>query len=320
MTEKQRRFSNRNTLFTLLRFIIAGGLIIYLVYYLDYEKIIDSLTFADYRIVLLVFLMSFLNLFLQYKKWQLVAGKQLGIQNKRDVIHSLFFGISAGAFTPMKIGEYAGRAIPFKNHGVVEVSIATLIDKIVPLLIILIIGAILLPVYLVSQNILSALGLLFMLSVIIFIAGLILFLKSKTGEWLRRIIDRLSKVKLIKKTIDQFGVIGLVRGRYLYKLIFLSFLFHLTFTTQFSLLLVAFSHQWNFLLYLYMANLVIFIQVIIPPVAFGELGIREGAAVYFAENLGMIASIGFNAALLLFVINFILPSVYGLYFLIRRKK
>ena len=54
-----------------------------------------------------------------------------------------------------------------------------------------------------------------------------------------------------------------------------------------------------------------FAKTIIPPVSFGELGIREGASVFFITQMGEVASVGFNASIFLFMINLVIPAIIG---------
>ena len=56
---------------------------------------------------------------------------------------------------------------------------------------------------------------------------------------------------------------------------------------------------------------------IIIPISFGDLGIREGAAIFFLGRVNVLKIHAFNASLLLFVINILIPSVVGI-FLIHR--
>ncbi len=65
--------------------------------------------------------------------------------------------------------------------------------------------------------------------------------------------------------------------------------------------------------------LVFFTNTIIPPVTFGEIGIREGAAVFFANYFPYIAQTGFASSIILFTINVIIPSVIGLIIYLREK-
>jgi len=62
-----------------------------------------------------------------------------------------------------------------------------------------------------------------------------------------------------------------------------------------------------------------FAKTIIPPVSLGELGIREGASIFFITALGESASVGFNASIFLFFINVLIPSLIGLILLLKKN-
>lgn len=62
-----------------------------------------------------------------------------------------------------------------------------------------------------------------------------------------------------------------------------------------------------------------FAKTVIPPVSLGELGIREGASVYFLTILGESASVGFNASIFLFFINVLIPSLIGFILLMKKN-
>jgi uncharacterized membrane protein YbhN (UPF0104 family) len=55
-----------------------------------------------------------------------------------------------------------------------------------------------------------------------------------------------------------------------------------------------------------------FTKSILSPITFGELGIREGAAIFFLTQMGELSSTALNASLALFFINIIIPSLIGL--------
>jgi len=71
------------------------------------------------------------------------------------------------------------------------------------------------------------------------------------------------------------------------------------------------SHQFDFLNYLWAAGLIIFTKTIIPPISLGELGIREGASIYFITQMSGTAAVGFNASIFLFIINLLIPALIG---------
>jgi uncharacterized membrane protein YbhN (UPF0104 family) len=99
----------------------------------------------------------------------------------------------------------------------------------------------------------------------------------------------------------------------------ISFLFYACFLIQYALLVSAFSNHFDFLQYLWAANLIMFAKTIIPPISFGELGIREGASVYFLTQMGETASVGFNASIFLFIINLLIPALIGVGMFLRKN-
>jgi uncharacterized membrane protein YbhN (UPF0104 family) len=81
----------------------------------------------------------------------------------------------------------------------------------------------------------------------------------------------------------------------------------------------AFSQNSDYLSYLWAGNLIIFVKTAIPHISLGELGIREGASVFFLTSFGELPSVAFNASIFLFFINIMLPALVGLLLLIRKN-
>jgi uncharacterized membrane protein YbhN (UPF0104 family) len=57
-----------------------------------------------------------------------------------------------------------------------------------------------------------------------------------------------------------------------------------------------------------------FVKFMVPSVTIMDLGVREGAAVFFLSVFGASPAVAFNAALLLFVINIVFPTALGIPF------
>lgn len=98
-----------------------------------------------------------------------------------------------------------------------------------------------------------------------------------------------------------------------------TFFTYLTYIAQYGFLVAAFSNGWDIITYFWLGMLIFFAKAVIPPVTFGELGIRESASVFFAVKLGLSSAVGFNAAIFLFFINVLLPSMPGAILLLRSK-
>jgi len=309
----------RKRIVNIAKISIGLGLLIFLIIYIEPRMIKETFIKANKIYLLIAFLLLPLNLYLQYFKWELLSSKYFSITDRSKIWLSLFYGISGGIFTPMKSGEYFARAIPYKDVKVLDVILATLIDKLIPIIFVVLIGGSFFIFYLKSLlgfSILAIIGLIIIFITVVLFLLYILIGNGKTSIKLRK---WLNSKKYFSKVLSRVSFIMNMDRITLTKLVVTSFFYHLTFTTQMTLLLSAYSGEFNFLLFFFVANLIIFAQIVIPPIAFGEVGVREGAAVYFLQNLGFSGAIGFSAAISLFFINLLLPSIVGLLLLLKRN-
>ena len=99
--------------------IIALGLLIYLIYAVNFQEILIAIKQANVYLIVTAFLLSFVNIYLQFYKWKITANVVLQENQNSKIWLSLFYGFSAGVFTPARIGEYFGRAIVFKNKSLI---------------------------------------------------------------------------------------------------------------------------------------------------------------------------------------------------------
>ena len=165
-------FLKRKININFIKAILGIGIIVFLVTYLEPANIYKTYLEADKFYLLIAITLLPLNLYLQFIKWKILSKKYFGINNNSKVWLSLLYGISGGLFTPMKSGEYFARAIPYKNVKVVDVVLATMVDKIIPLYFVLLFGGIFSAVYLsqiIQLSFLTALCLLIVYLIILLI-------------------------------------------------------------------------------------------------------------------------------------------------------
>ncbi len=299
--------------------IIAFGLLIYLINSVNLNEIISAIKNADVIFLSAAFTLSILNIWLQFYKWKLTSNVILHEDRKSKIWLSLFFGFSAGVFTPARTGEYFGRALAYKDKSLLNVTLATLLDKLFLLIIVAFIGSlssILFIHYYYNITFYITIALFLTVFILFYILILIIF---NAEFWNNFLFQKISNSKRLKWLFEKVKHFHSLDKRYAVKMIFASFLLYTCFIIQFALLASAFSEQNNFPGYIWAANLVMFAKTIIPPVSFGELGIREGASVYFIKQVGGTASTGFNASIFLFLINLLLPSLLGLILLLKRN-
>ncbi len=301
-----------------IKILISAGLLTYLVIAIDYKSIIDAVEDADVLLVIAAFGLSFVNIYLQYLKWKITCSKILEEESKTKVLISLFHGFSGGIITPMRVGEYFGRAISFKDKPFSIVTIATLVDKFFPLLIVTFIGTIFSLIFIYSFYKVS-LYLIIALFIIIFTAFYLLILLATSERfWDSMFFLRLNKIKRVSDFVIQVRSLKTLNKKFFTKMTILSLLFYACYLVQYSILVSAFSHHFNSLVYVWAGMLIIFVKTVIPPISLGELGIREGASVFFLTKLGETASTAFNASIFLFLINLLLPSLVGFFLMLKK--
>lgn len=311
---------NKDRIISLIKILLALALIVYLVSAVKPEEISSALKEANYSLIILAFFLSFLNISLQYYKWKIICLEVVQEPDSSTVLTSLLYGYSAGIVTPFRIGEYVGRALAFPEKKVLKVTVGTLIDKFFGFIPVVFIGAVSALVffhYYFSKSNVLVVSALVLLAVIFYV---FMYSAIKTNFWESLVVKGTSKIKFLSKYAAGLKSFKLLKEEVSLKVAIVTLLIYLTYILQYGILVAAFSNQWHIIDYCWLGMLVFFVKAVIPPVTFGELGIREGASVYFTAKLGLTSATGFNSAIFLFLINVLLPSIPGLLLLIKSGK
>lgn len=311
--------NKKNLILASAKIVIALGLLSYLFITIQPGEIINSLKQANLFFIAAAILLGILNLYLQFYKWKLTVNILLQENRDSKIWCSLFYGFSAGLFTPARVGEYFGRAIAFSEKSLLKVTMATLVDKFFPLLITAALGSVA-SIFFVHFYYNDALYVTLALFILVFtLFYFLLFLIFNDWFWDNVLFKRLEKSVKLNSVYNKLKAFRNLDRRYLLKMLVISILFYLCFLIQYSLLISAFSNHYNFFEYLWAGNLMMFAKTIIPPISLGELGIREGASIYFITYFKETVSTGFNASIFLFFINVLLPSIIGIGLLFKKN-
>lgn len=308
---------SRKLFLTALKFAISILFIFFLINYVDYDVVLNLFINANHSLVIIAFVLTAINIFFQFKKWELLVKNLIGEENKKKILISLFHGFAAGISTPIRTGEYFGRAIVFKDKPISQIVIATAIDKFFMMMLVLFVGSITALFYLksigVTYYITFSLALVLMLLFI-----LVVFLFNSPVLWKSIIPERIRKFKYFSQIKVSIQFLENVDKKFAVKLSLFTLYAYSIYIIQFGILMIAFFGGGSFLNAVWCGTLVMFAKTIIPAFGFGDLGIREGAAVFFSPVLGYTEAAGLNAALALFFMNLLIPSIVG--FILALKK
>ncbi|MFH0989782.1 MAG: lysylphosphatidylglycerol synthase transmembrane domain-containing protein [bacterium] len=287
----------------LIRIFIGFAILYALVSLIDPEKLQTAFSNSDPLPIIGAFLLMALNIFLQLAKWHYLLKLAQASLACSETFRSFLFGITVGLITPGQIGEFGGRAYGQTSLSSATIIGLTLIDKL-QITLIITLGGMVSVSFLYLQN--SAVRI-----ALISVSCLAVILVFFNLHFLRRLAVILpSRFRDHEWVQDGIQSIGLLNGKSLLYSFGLTSGYYLVLFLQFYLLLNAFESVsvWNS--YLGFAAVMFFKGFL--PISFGDLGVREGTSVYVFSLLGVHAAASFNASVLLFVFNLLIPACAGL--------
>ena len=299
---------NRYRVLAIIKGLLALCLLGYIVYILEVRTIVHSLKEARLSFIFLALSLLPINIGLELLKWHTMQRKLSSTVTLAESLGAILSGYSLGILTPARMGEHVGRALFHKHPDRWQVTFLSFIDR--------------------MHNLTCYIGL--------GIPALLFFIKTRTIEqhelWypillsgavvfgilLMLILSPRFAALLFTRTLPEkvrhhvLPVIASYSRRDALKLGGLSVLRYAVFTTQFFLLLLAFAPDIPLREAYAGIAAIYFTKSALPSMTFMDLGIREGAAIFFLGSLGIPRVAAFNASLMIFMFNLLLPALVGI--------
>lgn len=295
-------------------FILTGKIIISLALlwglslYLDDEAILRSFRNANLLYLMLGLILAAVQLMISVYRWKYLLNLVSQEIPNREIFASFFISAAAGFFTPVQVGEFAGRIASHPNVKKSHIVGMTLIDRLYRMALTLIIGgyglifymAAYLPEYWNSAVEYPAIILLAILAAFVLVP-----------EKIKVLLPMLPKRVRTHRLYQIIAIIDSEFHNTNARILFLLTLFlYLSILMEHYLLSLAFGNVALFSVVLCVSS-VIFIKSTVFPISFGDLGIRESASVFFYEKAGMTAAVGFNSSIIVSFVNVIIPAAIG---------
>ncbi len=301
--------------YTVLRAALAIALLGYLIYLIDIDQIANAAATADIRWILLALFLLPVNVLLEGVLWRRMVLTVAPQTNLGRSLGSLLCGFALGIFTPGRAGEFAGRAFYLRHPDKWELGTLVLTQRMLDFVAAVNTGMAVFLVYLLLHA--EATSTLWW--ILAFVGGgTVLFLTPLA------LLPQLTH-KLLSKILRKPGFrrrIAFLKkqtSRSMASLLALAFVRYLVYCTQFVLLALAFGSSIRWHLNYAAVALVFLVKFLIPSITLTDLGVREGAAVFFFGQFGVGEAVAFNAAFALYCINLLLPALAGVPFVTQMR-
>ena len=317
----------------MLNYIIGPVLFVVLIYAI-YSKIKNqpglpekiavirsSFSPANAGLIIVLFLLMFLNWGIESRKWQLLV-KPVQQVNFFTAFKAVLSGLSLSLFVPNGIGEYFGRIVYMDEGNRLRSVSLTIIGSISQLIITLFCGLVAL-IYLRNYSWQSAqqiqgLSVFWLNSIVSMIAMglvLLLLLYFKMG-WIANLMDKvpfIHKYRYLTEHVETF------HWKELTRILLLSAMRFVVFVAQYILMLHLFHVQMNLPGAISTTCVLFLVLAIIPTIPLADIGVRGQAGVQLfglltANTVGIIAT-----TFGIWFLNLILPSVAGSLFILGIK-
>ena len=268
---------------------------------------LDDYLFRNWLLFLLLINMSFLNWLLEIKKWQTLASHVQPISFFQAIRQSLS-SHTLSLITPLKAGEYGGKALYFPKNLHKSILLLNFIGNVAQLFATLLFGIVGLVYFLKSYDVkvnvykIRRIGYLVAFLIASLFAGIKLGRKDKAGYY--------------QKAVSFFNKMSWQTKR---KTIVLSFLRYLVFSHQFYFLLILFGIDIPYETTMMFIFTMYFLATFLPVFSLFDFVIKGSIAIYLFSFYGVDEVKIITISTLMWILNFAIPAMLGSYFVLSYK-
>ena len=278
---------------------------------LDFSEFISFLTkidaFSTKNIVFLLFLTIF-NWFFEILKWRILVSTIKKISFFEALEQSLG-GLTASLITPNRIGDYGAKAIYFEKQYRKRIVFLNLMGNVSQMTITTILGIIGVVIFYSTYDLdLNYQKILRIFIIIVIVVSFAAFGLQRSRFKIKGFsIEHL--IEFIKNLPRRIHISNLG----------LSFIRYLIFSFQFYFLLQIFGVDIDYKSAMIVISSMYLLASIIPSLAVFDVLIKTSAAVYLFSFLDVDELTILSISTLMWLLNFILPSMFGSYFVLNFK-
>lgn len=315
-----------------MKILLGLGSIVFVIYkFQQYQadtqreeiEFIQNFSFNEFinvlGLIVSVLLLMFINWWIEMKKWKILVEKIHSVSWKL-AFQSVLCGVSAGVFTPYRLGSYLGRVILLPHKKRIFALILNLLGNIAQFLVMLtmgLLGLLLWLIYSVNKiSILlysiSILGVLFSFFLIYWFLNI-----SRFVHWFKHLsfTQKWPKYFEIMQNLDTISL-----GK---NLLNLSFIRYIVILIQYLLLFYLFKFPVDFFITTYILMAIFIIYHFLPTLNLFDLGATKASIFLLMYEFAGFKEDGNTIIILslvtftIWVINLVIPSLIGSIFLFK---
>jgi len=294
-------------LFSITTRVLVGGLVLYLVVSLvQWQNVLIAYKSADIGFIVIAALLLFVNVSIRTIKWHTMLCSVKDTPTYAEAFGSVMLGISLGSFTPGEIGDFAGRALHITDAKRSHLIGLTLLDKAQIFIVTSCAGI----VSIACLSFRSTFMIAFVTVIVVFLAGIFIMRLGMVAALGHRLNASFFKKPWLTGVLDGFS---LLKPRQLFTTVLCTLVFQGILIVQMFFLMNGFA-KISFTHAFIGTSAMMFLKSLLP-ISIGDLGIREAGSIYFFSIYGISQAAALNASLMLFLINILIPSILGTFFL-----
>ena len=302
--------------------LISVIFIIYRLSLIPQEKldgIFSALSSTNHIYTLIaVFVLMFGNWTMEILKWKLLLKPRIKISRKRAA-ESVISGISLGAITPSRIGEFAGRIFFLPDKDKIFGTVASFIGGFAQNIVTVFTGLICMIFYIIlfEHKIIKEESiffyLVFVLSVIVIILLMLVYLN------ISYFIGKISHWKIVNKLEKYLPHIADWNSKNLGIIFLYSLIRYVIFTIQYLLLLYIFGVDLPLQEQIIKIGLIFMLTSFIPSYSVSDIVNRGSVSMAIFNNTTMDLAVA-AASITLWIVNLAIPGLIGNVFLIKESR
>ena len=314
---KATPYKTKQFFFVLIKLSLVLGAFYFIFYKLTQNEALDFNLFLELvfqnkhfsilNIVFLIFLSS-LNWNFEIKKWQVLVASLLKITFKTATRQTLG-ALTASLLTPNRIGDYGAKALFYPPKDRTKIVLANLFGNAIQMLITIVFGVIGLLMLTKDYKLPIKFEYLLNIGLAIIVCFIILYRVSSLN-FFKKITTKLHHFTLVLKQLSQ---------KIKYTILILSVFRYLVFSFQFYFIIILFGVDIAYIEAMIFITTMYLLSSIVPSIFIFDVVIKSSVSVYLFGFIHIDALPILCTTTLMWILNFVLPSCIGSYFVLKFK-